>query len=299
MAAGVPAGSLITNTAQASYTGSAGAQTVDSNTVTLQVDELLDVATISQDSGPVSATTTAVLRFKLTNTGNGPEGFTLTADPAVTGNGFNTTVTGLAIDTNGNGVYDAGVDTALGNGAAVPAMNAEDTLNVFVLVSVPTSAAAGATSRVELTATALTGSGTPGRLFAGAGLNGGDAVVGASTALQRAQGVVTVDRTLVALAKSAIVADPFGGTRPVPGALITYRIVASVTGTGSVSGLAVTDPIPTNSSYQPNTLTLEGQPLSDSAGNDAGEASSTGIAVQLGTLAAGAQRTITFQVKIN
>ena len=52
----------------------------------------------------MAATTTAVLRYKITNTGNGPEAFTLTANPAVTGNAFNTTVTGLAIDVNGNGV---------------------------------------------------------------------------------------------------------------------------------------------------------------------------------------------------
>lgn len=300
MAGGVPAGSLITNTAQATYTGSNGAETVNSNPVTLQVDEVLDVAAISQESGPVSATTNAVLRYKLTNTGNGPEAFTLTANPGVSGNPFNAVVTGLAIDVNGNGVFDAGIDTALTNGATVPAMNAEDALNVLVLVTVPGTAAAGATSRVELTATAVTGTGTPGRLFAGAGLNGGDAVVGASTALQSAQGVLSVDRTTVSLVKSAVLADPFGGTRPVPGALITYRILATVAGTGSVSGLAVTDPIPAGTTYQPGTLRLENAPLSDGADSDAGQASAAGgIAVQLGTLPAGATRAVTFQVKIN
>lgn len=298
-AGGVPAGSLITNTAQATYTGSNGAETVNSNPVTLQVDEVLDVAAISQESDPVSATTNAVLRYKVTNTGNGPEAFTLTANPGVSGNPFNAVVTGLAIDVNGNGVFDAGIDTTLANGATVAAMNAEDALNVLVLVTVP-GAAAGATSRVELTATAVTGTGTPGRQFAGAGLNGGDAVVGASTALQSAQGVLTVDRTTVSLVKSAVLADPFGGTRPVPGALITYRILATVAGTGSVSGLAVTDPIPTGTTYQPGTLRLENAPLSDGADGDAGQASAAGgIAVQLGTLPAGATRAVTFQVKIN
>ncbi len=299
MAAGVPAGSLIENTASATYSANSATQTVDSNTVTLKVDEMLDVATASQESGPVAATTTAVLRYKVTNTGNGPESFTLTANPAVAGNAFNATVTGLAIDVNANGVYDAGIDSALTNGAASAVLAPDGPLDVLVLVSIPAAAAANATSKVELAATAITGSGAPGTLFAGAGLNGGDAVVGASSALSAAQASLIVSKVAVALAKSASVADPFGGARPVPGAIITYRIVADVSGTGSVTGLNVTDAIPAGSTYQPGTLTLEGAALTDGADADAGQFSAAGVAVQLGTLAAGAQRTVTFKVKIN
>jgi uncharacterized repeat protein (TIGR01451 family) len=299
MAAGVPAGSLIENTATATYTANSATLTVDSNTVTLKVDEVLDVAAASQESGPVSATTTAVLRYKITNTGNGPEAFVLTANPAVTGNDFNATVTGLAIDVNGNGVYDAGIDTALTNGATSPVLGADGPLDVLVLVSIPAAAAPNASSKVELSAASATGTGAPGTLFAGQGVSGGDAVVGASSALQSAQAALTVNKVVVALAKSATVADPFGGARPVPNAVITYRIIANVTGTGSVSGLAVTDAIPAGTTYQPGTLTLEGAGLSDAADADAGQASAAGVAVQLGTLAAGSQRTVTFKVKIN
>ena len=299
MAGGVPAGVLIENTASATYTANATTQTVDSNTVTLKVDEVLDVASASQESGPVSATTTAVLRYKVTNTGNGPETFTLTANPAVTGNAFNATVTGLAIDVNGNGVFDSGIDTALTNGATSPVLAADAPLDVLVLVTIPASAAANATSKVELTATATTGTGAPGTLFAGAGVSGGDAVVGASTANAGSQATLTVNKVVVALVKSATILDPFGGTRPVPTAVITYSIVATVTGTGSVLGLAVNDAIPTGTTYQPGTLTLEGAALTDGADSDGGQASPSGVAVQLGDVAAGAQRTVTFKVKIN
>ena len=299
MAAGVAAGSLIENTATATYTAAAGTQSINSNTVTVKVDEILDVATVSQESGPVAASTTAVLRFRVTNTGNGPESFVLTANPAVSGNAFDATVTGLAIDTNGNGVFDSGVDTALTNGATSAVLAADGPLNVLVLVNIPANAAPNATSRVELIATATTGSGPAGTLFAGAGVGSGDAVVGASTARATAQAVLTVDKAVVTLTKSATVADPFGGTRPVPNAVITYRIVADVTGTGNVSGLAVTDAIPTGTAFLPGSLTLEGAGLTDAADGDAGQGGASGIAVQLGTLAAGAQRTVTFQVRIN
>jgi uncharacterized repeat protein (TIGR01451 family) len=299
MATGVPAGVLIENTATATYTANSTTQSVDSNTVTLRVDEVLDVAATSQESGPVPATTTAVLRFKVTNTGNGPEAFTLTANPAVTGNDFNAVVTGLAIDVNGNGVYDAGVDTALTNGATSAVLAADAPLDVLVLVSIPASAPAHATSRVELSAAATTGTGAAGTLFAGAGVGGGDAVVGASTAIATAQATLTVNKAVVSLAKSAVVADPFGGTRPVPQAIITYSIVANVTGVGTVTGLSVTDAIPAGTSYQPGTLTLEGAALTDAADADSGQGSAAGIAVQLGDVAAGATRTVTFKVRIN
>ena len=299
MAGGVPAGVLIENTASATYTANSTTQTVDSNTVTLKVDEVLDVASASQESGPVSATTTAVLRYKVTNTGNGPETFTLTANPAVTGNAFNATVTGLAIDVNGNGVFDSGIDTALTNGATSPVLAADAPLDVLVLVTIPAAAAANATSKVELIATATTGTGAPGTLFAGAGVNGGDAVVGASTANAGSQATLIVNKVLVALAKSATVLDPFGGTRPVPTAVITYSIVATVSGTGSVLGLAINDAVPAGTTYQTGTLTLEGATLTDGADSDAGQASASAVAVQLGDVAAGAQRTVTFKVKIN
>lgn len=298
-ATGVPAGALIENTATATYTDNAIAQSVNSNTVTLKVDEVIDVAAASQESGPVSATTTAVLRFKVTNTGNGPEAFTLTANPAVTGNAFNATVTGLAVDVNANGVYDAGVDTALTNGATSQVLAADGPLDVLVLVSIPANAAANATSRVELTATATTGVGAAGTLFTGAGVNGGDAVIGASTGAATAQATLTVSKTTVTLVKSATIADPFGGARPVPQAIITYSIVANVSGAGAATGLTISDAIPAGTTYRPGTLTLEGAALTDAADADAGLGSATNISVSLGDVAAGGARTVTFQVRIN
>lgn len=299
MASGVPAGVVIENTATATYTAQSIVQSVDSNTVTVRVDEILDVATATQESGSVPASTSATLRFKVTNTGNGPEAFVLTADPAIAGNAFNAVVTGLAVDVNGNGFYDVGIDTALTNGATSAVIAADGSLDILVLVEIPNSAPANATSTVSLNATATTGTGAAGTLFAGAGVNGGDAVVGASTASAAAQATLIVTKAVVALVKSALVADPFGGARPVPQATITYSIVANVTGTGTVVGLAVADAIPTGTTYRPGSLTLEGAALTDGADADAGQASSSGVAVQLGDLAAGSTRTVTFQVRIN
>ena len=159
-AEGVSAGTLIENTATATYDGGDGPQTVDSNTVVVRVDELLDVTATSLDSGPIGAVPgEAVLTFEVTNQGNGPEAFELIADPAVAGNDFDVTVVNIAVDTNGNGTYDPGVDEILTAPQTTQLLAADETLTVFVIVSVPDAVVDGQASDVELTARAITGTG--------------------------------------------------------------------------------------------------------------------------------------------
>ena len=299
-AGGVKAGTLIENTASATYDGGAGPVTIPSNTITVKVDELLDVTVTSRDSGPVSAAPgSAVLTFELTNTGNGPEAYTLTANPAVAGNDFDTTVNGIAVDTNGNGVYDPGVDQMLTGPATTAAIAADASLTVFVLVTIPGGVADGDQSDVSLLAEAVTGTGAPGTAFAGQGAGGGNAIVGSTGANATATGSSSVGITDVDLIKSATVRDPFGGTGIVPGATITYAIRAEVRGSGSVSDLVVTDAAPADTTYVAGSLKLDGATLTDAADADAGRSSTSGISVDLGTVSGGSSRTVTFQVTID
>ena len=299
-AGGVKAGTLIENTASATYDGGAGPVTIPSNTITVKVDELLDVTVTSRDSGPVSAAPgSAVLTFELTNTGNGPEAYTLTANPAVAGNDFDTTVNGIAVDTNGNGVYDPGVDQMLTGPATTAAIAADASQTVFVLVTIPGGVADGDQSDVSLLAEAVTGTGAPGTAFAGQGAGGGNAIVGSTGANATATGSLSVGITDVDLIKSATVRDPFGGTGIVPGATITYAIRAEVKGSGSVSDLVVTDAAPADTTYVAGSLKLDGATLTDAADADAGRSGTSGISVDLGTVSGGSSRTVTFQVTID
>jgi len=299
-AGGVKAGTLIENTASATYDGGAGPVTIPSNTITVKVDELLDVTVTSRDSGPVSAAPgSAVLTFELTNTGNGPEAYTLTANPAVAGNDFDTTVNGIAVDTNGNGVYDPGVDQMLTGPATTAAIAADASLTVFVLVTIPGGVADGDQSDVSLLAEAVTGTGAPGTAFAGQGAGGGNAIVGSTGANATATGSLSVGITDVDLIKSATVRDPFGGTGIVPGATITYAIRAEVRGSGSVSDLVVTDAAPADTTYVAGSLKLDGATLTDAADADAGRSNTSGISVDLGTVSGGSSHTVTFQVAID
>jgi len=300
-AGGVTAGTLIQNTANASFDEAGGSRNVTSNTVTVRVDELLDVTVTSRDSGPVTAPPgNAVLTFEVTNQGNGPEAFRLTANPSVSGNNFDTTVRGIAIDSNNNGVYDEGVDQILTAPQTTPVLDPDARLTVFVLVTVPQTVANGQRSDVALAAEAVTGSGAPGTVFAQAGAGGGDAIAGMTSALATARGALTTAVATVQLVKSVTLRDPFGGTSAVKGTVATFTIEARVDGSGEVRNLTVTDPIPTGTTYAPGSLRLDGNPLSDAADADAGAVSGgSGVTVNLGTAPAGARRSVTFNVVID
>mgnify|MGYP002777146313 CR=1 FL=1 len=299
LAAGVTAGTLIENTASASYNTGGPTQSVDSNTVSFRVAELLDVAVASQDPAALPVVGSTVLTFSVTNTGNGEEPFVLTAEPAVAGNDFDVTIDNLAIDTNNNGVYDPGIDTLLTNGATSAPIDPDQAITVFVLVTAPAGLTDAQASQVRLTAASATGTGTPGTTFAGAGDDGVDAVVGSTGADDDDTGSLVASVASVNLVKSATILDPFGGNQPLPGAVVTFTLAASVTGSGAINDLTINDAIPASTTYAAGTLTLDAGALTDAADTDAGTASASGIAVSLGTVAAGSSHTVTFQVEID
>ncbi len=305
-AAGTAAGTTISNTATATYNDPGGnPQSTPSNQVDVIVDELLDVTVASANPGDVSVapgSTNRVLAFTVTNTGNGSEAFTLTPNGVLGGDQFNPTPTSIYIDspTSGTvGVYDPGIDTLYTAGVNDPVLAPDGSVKVFVLSTIPGGAADLDRGFVNLTAAAVTGTGTPGTVFAGKGTGGSDAVVGTTGADSVDQAAYVVQNATVTFTKSATILDPFSGAESVPGAVITYTLVANVTGTGTLTNLTIGDAIPANTTYQSGTITLQGSPLTDGVDADAGEIASGAVAVRLGSVAGGSTRTVTFKVKIN
>jgi uncharacterized repeat protein (TIGR01451 family) len=295
-----PAGFIIENTAQATYEDAGTPRTVRSNSVQVLVDEVLAVAIASRDAGPVTVRSApAVLSFLLSNVGNGPEQFILEPITSVAGNDFDAALEGVAVDSNANGIYDAGIDELLPAPSTTISIAANGSQTIFLVLTKAAGVADGATSIVNLNARAATGSGLPGTVITGAGEGGGDAVVGSGGASAVATGQLIVSAGLVTLVKWASVEDPFGGTAAVPGAIVTYSIQTQVSGSGEMTGLVVSDAIPPRTTYRSNSLQRDGATLTDAAGDDAGEASAAGISVGLGTLAGGASATISFSVSIN
>ncbi len=302
-AVGTTAGTTISNTATVTYADPLGALvSMPSNRVDIIVDELLDVTVASADPGDVAVlpgSINQILTFNVTNTGNGSESFRLTAINAIGGDAFDPVTTSLVIDSNVNGVYDAGVDTVYNAGSNDPVLAPDTSVRVFVLSTIPAAATNGQRGQTDLTATAVTGSGAPGTTFAGLGQGGGNAVVGATTALGRDDGFYIVNAAMVAFVKSATVLDPFGGTKSVPGAVITYTLLATVSGSGSLANLAVGDPVPASTTYVPGSITSQAVPITDLTDADDGEFAASRVSVRFGTVAGGQTRTVTFKVKID
>ncbi|HEY0044934.1 MAG TPA: hypothetical protein VGB62_10335 [Allosphingosinicella sp.] len=302
-AAGTLAGTNITNVATATYDLPNGdPATIDSNTVTLLVDELLDVTVDWKDPADVATApgrTAQLLTYTLANGGNGTEAFKLSTVANGGGDDFDPAVTSIVLDSNGNGAYDAGVDTVYVAGSNDPELAPDARITVFVLSSIPAGAADTNRAHADLVAVAKTGSGAPGTSFAGLGQGGGNAVVGATGADADAAGWYKVSKADLSFVKSATVADSFGGTANAPGATITYTLTATVNGSGSLANVKVADAIPAGTTFKPGSITLDSAPLSDAADSDAGAFTGSGISVGLGTLPSGSAKTITFQVKID
>jgi uncharacterized repeat protein (TIGR01451 family) len=306
-AAGTAAGIDITNTASATFLDPDGtSRTVNSNTTALRVDEILDVTIVANDAGNVAVTTpdtNAPLSFTVTNTGNGSEAFALGVINTLGGDQFNPANPRIYLD-NGDGLFDILTDTLYVAASNDPVLAADATQLVFVVSDIPAALNNNDVGLASLTAEAITAQATPGvdapgTSFAGQGTNGSDAVVGGTQADASGQNGYVASQIATTLAKSQSVLDSFGNANAIPGAVITYTLTFSVVGAGNLSGSQITDAIPANTTYKPNSLTLNTLPLSDLADADAGSASAAGIVVNLGTVTAPATHTVTFQVTIN
>lgn len=298
-------GQPITNQASVSYAVGGTAFNSSSNSTSLTVQELVDVEVTWLDSSDVAVSpgsTNQVLTFQVTNIGNGSETFALTADSSLSGDDFDPTLQTIYLETDAIPGFSGG-DTLYVLNSNDPTLASETSVIVYVLNNIP-GATNAQTGDSALTATSTNVTGTPGSVNVGDGDAGTDAIAGASGGAASVTGTYVVSDVTLSFVKSVLsVVDPFGGSEPVPGAVITYRIVVSVTaGAGTATAVTVTDPIPANTTYKTASLYLNAGLLSDSAGNDAGE-HDTGlnrIVVRLGDLTSvSALQTVEFAVTIN
>lgn len=309
LSAGTSAGTTIVNSASVDYAIGPDTFTKTSPSTSIMVLEVLDASLTWQDASPVSVGDGAidqVLTFRLTNIGNGTEQFRLTNQSGLTGDDFNPIPSGAGIylDSNGNDIYDPGIDDPYSPGGNDPQLAADEFRTIFILSNMPVGLTAGATGDSRLEATAVSGgSGTPGFLHPNAGDGNINAVDGSSGGLTDALGTYVVSDVSVALVKSAVVTDLDNGNQPITGATITYTILVTVSGSGIAQNIVISDPVPVNTTYIPATLRLDTVALTDAADADAGDVSVTApgtVTVHLGDMAGGSPaRSIEFSVLID
>ena len=304
--AGTPVGTVIENTASISFDLAGSTTTVQTNTTSLTVVERVDVIVTLQSGQVLVAAndTDRALLFTLTNSGNGSESFTLSIDNTDASDDFDPVASGSGIyfDTDGSGDFTVG-DQEYVAGTNDPVLAADQAIDVFLVNNIPGTVANGDVGRSRIVAISNTGTGAPGTVIAGGGDGGVDAVTGPTGGDSDATGEYIVSDVQLTATKSQVVNDQFGGNQPVPGATVTYTITVEVTGAGTATASAVSDAIPEFTSFVPGSIRLNASPLTDAAGDDAGEydaGSAPTVVVRLGDLtAADGVQTVEFQVTID
>ena len=304
-AIGTAVGTQIEAAATANFNIAGTQLTAQSNTVSFVVAERVNVtATLQSAQILVSANdVNQALLYTVTNIGNGTESFALTVDSNLGGDDFDPipAVPAIYFDSDSSGDFNAG-DQAYVAGGNDPSLAPDASIDVFVVNDIPAAVVNGEIGLSELTATSLTGSGSAGTVFAGQGDGGTDAVIGLTGGTASASGEYLVSEVLINMLKAQQVADPFGGSEPVPGATLTYTITVEVQSSGVATASVVRDAIPIYTTYVPGSMTLNGATLTDVADTDAGEFDSTvpQVLVTLGDLVqADGIQTVEFQVIID
>ena len=139
------AGTVINNTASVTYTVNGTAQSTNSTTASFVVDRKVNFTVIADQVGFTQVNLNqqnAVTTFKVTNTTNGAQDFILDPDQQNISLGilpgtddFDVTSLRVFVDSNANGVYDDGVDTATFIDELAPDASA----TVFIVGNVPGS----------------------------------------------------------------------------------------------------------------------------------------------------------------
>ena len=314
-AAGTPANTPISNAATLTYfLDGRPAAPITAVAPTLYVAEVINVVLVWQDAGPLAVNSPdagRALTFVVTNTGNGPEAFGLTRNNLIAGDQFD------PVNAAGGAIYlesgaQAGFQASGPNadipylaGINDPVLAADASRVVYVVSDIPTALAQGALGNVSLSASSTTpgaAGARPGTSLAGLGQGGVDAVVGGSGAQSQSSvisGYVISGVSLSLLKTVASVRDPSGGSLIMPGSLLTYRVVLTLTGTGVAENLSFTDPMPANTTYVPASITVDGAARSDAADADNAGFAAGEVRVLFGNTTAPATRIVEFKVTVN
>lgn len=310
-AAGTAAGTPIANTATLSYSiGGEIKAPITSAPAMVMVDELIALTLSWQDGAAVSVNSPAAntpLSFALTNTGNGTESFTLSRNNALAGDQYDpvSSAVSIYIESNGTPGLQTGVggDTVYVGSITLPANAPASSVIVYVLSDTPAGLVSGNQGDVQLSAASATpgASGAAlGSVLNGVGDGGVDAVVGAPLAQASATGRYQVGGMVVSISKTLV--SPANPADLLPGAVLSYRLVLTLAGSGSASGLLLSDPIPAEVSYVAGSATLSGPlscaPCTDAADGDPVSFVANTLSATLGNVSAPASFTLEFQTTL-
>jgi uncharacterized repeat protein (TIGR01451 family) len=273
--AGTAAGTLIKNHVEVSYQ-------VGSDSSTVYLERATDVFTVSelirsnvsalepQGVGAGTPASNAVLSFQVTNTGNGNEPFLLTTREGMADQ-FKPIVIGLWIESNGQPGWQADDTLYQPSSGGVP-LAADQSETIYVVSDIPENLSDGSKSDVTLVSTSGTqgaSSKLMGNSLDGLGDGGIEAVIAQNNARHQDMTHYTVSTVKLDVEKSILsIKDPYGTELSMPGSEVTYKIRLVASGTGTANNLVIDDAVPESMTYKINTMTVDGNAMSDRQDND-------------------------------
>ena len=286
---GTAAGTTISNTASVSYTVNGTPQTANSSTSTFVVDRKANFTVTLDQAGNTQVNLNeqnAYVTFKVTNTTNATQDFILDPDQTNLSAGVlpgidNFDVTGMKayVDSNGNGVYDPGVDTA----QYIDELAADGSATVFLVGNIPNTPGIDL-SWVSMHVTIAAGDtpGSKGSALIATDLNIANAdntvdivfadddsdgvFLGdiARNGQGRAYGALQIGTHNVSLSVSKtarVISDGVNLINPkaLPGAEVEYCfVVHNATLLTAANDIVLTDTIPANTTYVPGSISVGG-----------------------------------------
>lgn len=330
------AGTTVSNTASVTYSVNGTTQTTNSTTASFVVDRKVNFTVIRDQTGATQVNlsqTGAYTSFKVTNTTNGTQDFLLNAYQTgiigglLTGtDDFDLTNLKIYVDSNRNGTYDPGVDTA----TFIDELAPDGSIEVFIVGDIPATATINqADVALQVIAAGGGATGTQGTALVPTDLNLGNAdnsvdVVFAdgdsdglgvdivrngqgwayaSYAIGTRNVALTVNKTALILSDGVNAANP----KALPGAVVQYCMLANnATLTASANGVTITDPIPVNTTYVPGSLaiglpggTCTLLPTITAPFSGSYDTPSNAIIANIGTVIGGGTVAVSFRVTIN
>ena len=329
-AAGTTAGTTVTNTVTLDYKVGGVDQTALTASDSFKVDRKVNLTVAELDGATTTVSpgqSAAVTGFRVTNSSNASLDFGLAASQlsggsAKHGGTDNFDVTAMKVygDTNDDGDYDPGVDLEI---SYLDQVAADSSRVVFVVGNVPLGRATGDVAGVRLSATAAeaTAAGSQGATVtetSGANTAEVDTVFADSSGsgntardgIHFAEDDWTVlAASLTATKTSRVVSDPLNlGVNPkmIPGAVVEYCIaVANASGSATATGIAVSDILPANVSYDSGFgIKLNGTKTgstcnADGASGGSYDSGTNTVSGTLSDIAAGVTRTLVFRVTVD
>jgi len=293
MAKGTPANTPIANQAHIAYAVGGIDNNLSSNTDTFVVDRIVDIHTAWEDSASVKVSAGdhgRVLTFRVTNEGNGEDNLTLAHDHN-TSSDFAAAPWHLFVDTNHNGTFDPGTDTAVSGALSLAA---DANVTIFFVGDIPdnNTTVPGAKAYEILRAASESN--------ATAGADNPEAVdVVVRQGEDAATGIYEVLDYWLESNKTAALHSGDGQAHT--GTRITYTIALRIGGNAAgktIGQVVLTDAVPPHTRYVPHTLRLNGASKTDAADGDNGQCDGTTVRVDVGTISGTTTQKITFDVEI-